>query len=137
MIGLAGQVCPLLALHRNPLCGGVSMRCVRESGAAHPGNAWYIHDLLEPLVAHVVVAHPYHVKLIAALSVKTDKRDTLAPSTSLRTGLARLLAANLIPAVWVPPACPVSMESTAKAPMTCHPIYFTLGSPRSAPHRSQ
>jgi len=58
-------------------------------------NAWYIHDLLEPLVAPVVVAHPYHVKLIAASFIKTDKRDTLA--------LARLLAANLIPAVWVPP----------------------------------
>ena len=76
--------------------------CERESGAVHPGSAWYTHDLLEPLVARVVVPHPYHVKLIAASFVKTDKRDTLAPSTSLRTGLARLLAANLIPAVWVP-----------------------------------
>lgn len=58
-------------------------------------NAWYVHDLLEPLVARVVVAHPYQVKLIAAAAVKTDKRDTLA--------LAKLLAANLIPEVWVPP----------------------------------
>jgi transposase len=58
-------------------------------------NAWYVHDLLEPLVAGVVVAHPYQVKLIAAAAVKTDKRDTLA--------LAKLLAANLIPEVWVPP----------------------------------
>jgi transposase len=58
-------------------------------------NAWYVHDLLEPLVARVVVAHPYRVKLIAAAAVKTDKKDTLA--------LARLLAANLIPEVWVPP----------------------------------
>ncbi len=58
-------------------------------------NAWHVHDLLEPLVARVVVAHPYHVKLIVASFVKTDKRDTLA--------LARLLAANLIPEVWVPP----------------------------------
>jgi len=40
-------------------------------------NAWYIHDLLEPLVARVVVANPYLVKLIAASFVKTDKRDTL------------------------------------------------------------
>ena len=58
-------------------------------------NAWYVHDLLEPQVARVVVAHPYQVKLIAAAAVKTDKRDTLA--------LAKLLAANLIPEVWVPP----------------------------------
>lgn len=58
-------------------------------------SAWHIHDLLEPLVARVVVAHPYGVKLIAGAFVKTDKRDTLA--------LARLLAAKLIPEVWVPP----------------------------------
>jgi len=58
-------------------------------------NAWYVHDLLEPKAARVVVAHPYQVKLIAAAAVKTDKRDTLA--------LAKLLAANLIPEVWVPP----------------------------------
>lgn len=56
-------------------------------------NAWLIHDLLESLVARVVVVHPYHVKIIAAASVKTDKRDTLA----------RLLAADMLPAVWVPP----------------------------------
>jgi transposase len=58
-------------------------------------NAWYIYDLLEPLVAEVVVANPYHVKLIAASMVKTDRRDTLV--------LARLLAAKLIPEVWIPP----------------------------------
>jgi transposase len=39
--------------------------------------------------------HPNHVKVIAASSVKTDKRDTLA--------LARLLAANLLIPIWVPP----------------------------------
>jgi transposase len=58
-------------------------------------NAWLIHDLLEPVVARVVVAHPYHVKLISAATVKTDKRDTLA--------LAKLLAAKMIREVWVPP----------------------------------
>jgi len=58
-------------------------------------NAWHVHDLLAPKVANVIVAHPYHVKLIAAAAVKTDKRDALA--------LARLLAANMIPPVWVPP----------------------------------
>lgn len=42
-------------------------------------NAWLLYDQLEPLVASVTVAHPLAVKL------------------------ARLLAANLVPAVWVPP----------------------------------
>jgi transposase len=58
-------------------------------------NAWHVHDLLAPHVAQVIVAHPYHVKLIAAAAVKTDKRDALA--------LAKLLAAHMIPPVWVPP----------------------------------
>jgi len=58
-------------------------------------NAWYIYDLLEPLVAQVVVCHPPQVKLIAAAFVKTDKKDTMI--------LARLLAVGMIPAVWVPP----------------------------------
>jgi transposase len=58
-------------------------------------NAWYIYDLLEPLVARVVVCHPPQVKLIAAALVKTDKKDTMT--------LAKLLAVGMIPAVWVPP----------------------------------
>ena len=58
-------------------------------------NAWLLYDQLQPLVAEVVVAHPQAVKLIAAARVKTDWRDTMK--------LASLLAANLIPAVWVPP----------------------------------
>ena len=58
-------------------------------------NAWHLHDQLRPLVASVTVCHPLLVKLIAAARVKTDRRDAL--------NLARLLAAGLIPAVWVPP----------------------------------
>src|SRR5215472_16714281 len=58
-------------------------------------NAWLLYDQVQPLVAEVVVAHPQAVKLIAAARVKTDSRDTIK--------LASLLAANLIPAVWVPP----------------------------------
>jgi transposase len=58
-------------------------------------NAWTIHDLLKPLVGKVVVTHAAEVKLIANAMVKTDKRDALV--------LARLLAANLLPEVWVPP----------------------------------
>lgn len=59
-------------------------------------NAWYVYDLLAPLVERVVVANPIKVKQIAQARVKTDIRDTLI--------LARLLAANLVPDVWVPPA---------------------------------
>ena len=58
-------------------------------------NAWELYDLLAPLVAKVSIAHPQKVKLIAASVVKTDKRDTLA--------LAHLLAAKLIPEIWIAP----------------------------------
>ena len=59
------------------------------------GNTWPIVDQLKPLVARVVVAHPRKVKLIAAARVKTDRIDVIS--------LAHLLAANLVPEVWVPP----------------------------------
>jgi transposase len=58
-------------------------------------NAWHVYDLLSPLVERVVVANPIQVKQIAQARVKTDIRDTFI--------LARLLAANLVPEVWVPP----------------------------------
>ena len=58
-------------------------------------NAWHVYDLLAPLAERVVVANPIQVKQIACARVKTDLRDTLI--------LARLLAANLVPVVWVPP----------------------------------
>ena len=58
-------------------------------------NTWTLYDLIAPLVATIVVANPYKVRLIAASRVKTDKLDVWA--------LARLLRADLIPEVWVPP----------------------------------
>jgi transposase len=58
-------------------------------------NTWALYDLLEPHVAKVVVAHPQQVRWIASAKVKHDKRDALI--------LAHLLAANLLPEVWVPP----------------------------------
>jgi transposase len=57
-------------------------------------NAWHVYDLLAPLAEQVLVANPIQVKQIARARVKTDIRDTLI--------LARLLAANLVPEVWVP-----------------------------------
>jgi transposase len=58
-------------------------------------NAWHIYDQLEPLAEEVLVANPIKMKQIAQARVKTDIRDTLI--------LARMLAANMIPEVWVPP----------------------------------
>lgn len=58
-------------------------------------NAWDFYDQVAPLVGRAVVANPRLVKLIAAARVKTDKVDTMS--------LAKLLAVNLIPEVWVPP----------------------------------
>jgi transposase len=59
------------------------------------GNAWWCYDHVVPLAGRTVVANPLQVKWIAAAAVKTDKHDALK--------LAKLLAANLIPEVWVPP----------------------------------
>jgi transposase len=56
--------------------------------------------LLAPLVAEVKVANPIRIKQIAEARTKTDKRDALI--------LARLLAVNLIPEVWVPQCMCVS-----------------------------
>jgi transposase len=58
-------------------------------------NAWHIYDRLVPLVASVSVANPLLIQWISSTNVKTDGHDTLK--------LARLLAAGLIPIVWVPP----------------------------------
>ena len=58
-------------------------------------NAWTFYDQVALRAGRTVVAHPGLVKVIASARVKTDNRDVLH--------LARLLAANLIPEVWVPP----------------------------------
>jgi transposase len=57
-------------------------------------NAWTLYDQVSPYAGKTVIAHPAKVKLIAQARVKTDKIDV--------GHLARLLAANLIPEVWVP-----------------------------------
>lgn len=58
------------------------------------GNAWWLHDQLYPLVDQVILANPGQLKAIAAARIKTDKVDAEI--------MARLLAADFIPAVWVP-----------------------------------
>jgi transposase len=72
-----------------------NLRCTDHVVFESTTNAWHVYDLLEPLVERVVVANPAKVKQIANARVKTDVRDTFI--------LARLLAANLVPDVWVPP----------------------------------
>lgn len=58
-------------------------------------NAWTLYDQVSPYAGKTVIAHPAKVKLIAEARVKTDKIDV--------GHLSRLLAAHLIPEVWVPP----------------------------------
>jgi transposase len=60
------------------------------------GNAWHVCDQLTAWGATVYVANPLLVKWIGSAPVKTDPHDTLK--------LAKLLAAGMIPTVWVPPA---------------------------------
>jgi transposase len=63
-------------------------------------NAWHLYDQLVPCVGSVTIANPLLIKWISAASIKTDGHDTIK--------LARLLAAGLIPAVWVPPNQPAN-----------------------------
>jgi transposase len=57
-------------------------------------NTHAIAKLLEPRVARVVVSNPQKTRAIAEAKVKTDKVDAEV--------LAQLLAANYLPAVWLP-----------------------------------
>ncbi len=60
------------------------------------GNAWHVYDQLVARGATVYVANPLLVKWIGSAPVKTDPHDTLK--------LAKLLAAGILPTIWVPPA---------------------------------
>ena len=58
-------------------------------------NAWHLVDLLQEIVGEVKVANTLKLRLIADSRSKTDKHDALV--------LAKLLAARLLPEVWIPP----------------------------------
>ena len=58
-------------------------------------NTWDVYDTIARLVKRVVVAHPAEVKQIANSRVKTDNQDVVR--------LVRLLIADIVPSVWVPP----------------------------------
>ena len=66
-------------------------------------NAWTTYDLVAPLTQRCVVASPLHVSWIAEARVKTYAADVLR--------LAKLLAANLVPEVWLPPVTPRELRS--------------------------
>jgi transposase len=57
-------------------------------------NSFQVHDDLLPYVQSVVLIHPPHAALITQAQVKVDRQAAL--------NLARLHAAHLLPAVWVP-----------------------------------
>src|SRR5258706_4483047 len=58
-------------------------------------NVWDIYDIVQPQVGRAVVAHAGAVRQIAEARVKTDKEDVKR--------LIRLLIADIVPEVWVPP----------------------------------
>ena len=58
-------------------------------------NVWDVYDIVAPLVNYTVVAHAGAVRQIAEARVKTDKEDVKR--------LIRLLIADIVPEVWVPP----------------------------------
>jgi hypothetical protein len=58
-------------------------------------NVWDIYDIVSPLVKRTRVAHARAVRQIAEARVKTDKEDVKR--------LIRLLTADIVPEVWVPP----------------------------------
>jgi transposase len=59
-------------------------------------NVWDIYDVVVPLVTRTVVANAGAVRQIAEARVKTDGEDIKR--------LLRLLIADIVPEVWVPPA---------------------------------
>jgi transposase len=58
-------------------------------------NTYLFHDTLLSLVGSIIVVHPPNVRLITGVKVKTDKKAALT--------LAKLHAAGLLEAVWIPP----------------------------------
>ena len=59
-------------------------------------NVWDLYDIVAPLATRTLVAHAGAVRQIAEARVKTDKEDVKR--------LIRLLIADIVPEVWVPPA---------------------------------
>jgi transposase len=60
------------------------------------GSWWWFVDLAQRSGHEVVMSHPKQTKAIASARLKSDKVDALM--------LAKLLKADLLPTVWIPPA---------------------------------
>src|SRR5262245_29638435 len=58
-------------------------------------NVWDMYDAVQPWAGYTVVAHAGGVRQIAEARVKTDKEDVKR--------LIRLLIADILPEVWIPP----------------------------------
>lgn len=84
-----------VAIQHFPIWSQVHMSPTDHVALEATSNVWEIHDQLQPFVGSVSVANTFQLKLISASATKTDKKDALV--------LAKLLAANLLPQVWVPP----------------------------------
>src|SRR3954468_13908934 len=67
---------------------------VDEVALEATGNTWAIATLLASRAGRVVVSNPAKTRAIAEAKVKTDKVDAAI--------LAQLLAADFLPAVWLP-----------------------------------
>jgi transposase len=60
------------------------------------GSWWWFVELAQKTGHEVVMSHPKQTKAIASARLKSDKVDALM--------LAKLLKADLLPTVWIPPA---------------------------------
>ncbi|HKV97634.1 MAG TPA: IS110 family transposase [Gammaproteobacteria bacterium] len=68
-------------------------------------NTWPIAELLSAHAGRVVVSNPMRTRAIASAKVKTDRVDSAI--------LAQLLAADFIPAVWVPDSATQALRRQA------------------------
>jgi transposase len=84
-----------VTLARFPEWSAEHLRSTDQVALEATSNAWIIYDQMTSVVSEVMVANAYKVKLISSSRAKTDRHDAVV--------LAQLLAANLLPTVWVPP----------------------------------
>ena len=77
------------------------------------GNTWAIATLLACRAGRVVVSNPANTRAIAEAKVKTDKVDAAI--------LAQLLAADYLPAVWLPDAAATGPRRARAMPCTTSP----------------
>ena len=77
------------------------------------GNTWAIATLLTCRAGRVVVSNPAKTRAIAEAKVKTDTVDAAI--------LAQLLAADYLPAVWLPDAAATGPRRARAMPCTTSP----------------